>query len=81
MTVAVPPAGVITDQLKVGETCSLQAMNRKAFIRKKASIPLEGYLDVVSAILAKRTKWKVSSQASQSGWSMPTIFDGGTRSK
>ena len=47
--------------------------------KERASIPLESYLDMVSAISAKRTKWKVSSQASQSGWSMPTIFDGGTR--
>ena len=54
-------------------------MNRKAIIRKRASIPLEGYPDVVSAISAIRTKWKGSSQASQSGWSMPPIFDGGTR--
>ena len=27
---------------------------------ERASIPLEGYFDVVSAISAKRTKWKAS---------------------
>ena len=63
---------------KVGEACSLQTMNRKAFIRKKASIPLEYYLDVVSTILAKRTKWKanVPSVAVQAGICQPRLTEG-----
>ena len=58
---------------------SLQNEPKSTHKNERASIPLEGYPDVVSAISAIRTKWKGSSQASQSGWSMPPIFDGGTR--
>jgi len=49
MTVAVPPAGVI-----------IKNEPKSTHKKERASIPLEGYLDVVSAISAKRTKWKVS---------------------
>ena len=82
MTVAeIPPTSAITDQLPklVGHVVS--KMNQKALIRKKASIPLEDFLDVVSAILAKEPNGKQMSQASQSRWLTPTTFDGGRRSK
>ena len=69
MTVAGNPAGV-----------TVKNEPKSTHKTERASIPLEGYPDVVSAISAKN-HGKVSSQASQSGWSMPTIFDGGIRSK
>ena len=78
VTVAeIPPTSAIADQLPklVGHVVS--KMNRKAIIRKKASSPLEDYLDVVSAISAKEPNGKSApKRRSPGGLRQPYLTEG-----